>query len=156
MKFEYKKSFVDPAPGFESGVTYQPIIPIILAGHSGELRFNALVDTGSDQTILPMNDVESITGLLIDRKIISSVQGRLEHHTENLFLGRSVHLRLSSNEIEYEFPSSVWFSEDGNSPAILGHSGFLEYFTITFEGDMHVLILEPNKKFPGTSKKLEW
>jgi len=156
VKFAYKKSFVDPVPGFETGLIYRPIIPIILVGHTGELRFNALVDTGSDQTILPLVDVESITGLTIDRSIVSSVQGRLEHHTENLFLGNATRLRLSNDEVEYEFPGPVWFSDDGNSPAILGHSGFLEFFNISFNGSAKELTITPNDNFKGTTKKLSW
>lgn len=156
MKFAYKKSFVDPAPGFETGLICQPIIPIVLVGLIGELRFNALVDTGSDQTILPLIDVESITGLTINRDIISSVQGRLEHHTENLYLGYHIRLRLSHDTIEYEFPSPVWFSDDGNSPAILGHSGFLEFFNIVFKGFDKELEIKPNDNFKGTTKKLSW
>ncbi|OGY31513.1 MAG: hypothetical protein A3C02_00775 [Candidatus Andersenbacteria bacterium RIFCSPHIGHO2_02_FULL_45_11] len=156
MKFSYKKSLITPAPGFESGLLYQSKIPVLLSGPKGVMRFDALVDTGSDQTIFPLLDIEEITGILIDRNTKSEVRGRLEQHKEELFLGSKCVLRLAVEEEVYEFPSSIWFSDDGNSPAILGHSGFLEFFTSTFDGDGHVLTLEPNKRFSGIAKKLEW
>jgi len=156
VKFSYKKSLITPAPGFESGLLYQSKIPVLLSGPKGVMRFDALVDTGSDQTIFPLLDIEEITGILIDRNTKSEVRGRLEQHKEELFLGSKCVLRLAVEEEVYEFPSSIWFSDDGNSPAILGHSGFLEFFTSTFDGDGHVLTLEPNKRFSGIAKKLEW
>lgn len=156
MKFSYKKSIIKPAPGFESGAIYQPKIPIVLVGPKGEMRFNALVDTGSDQTIFPLLDIEEITGVIIDRNSKSEVQGRLEQHKEDLFLGKQCRLRLSVGEELYEFSSSIWYSDDSDSPAILGHSGFLEYFTATFDGENHVLTLDPNKIFSGVAKKIAW
>lgn len=149
MKFDYKKSFIKPDHGFESGILYQTKIPVVLVGPKGELRFEALVDTGSDQTILPSPDVEDITGITIQKDITSEVKGRLEGHTEKLFWGKDCALLLAQDNEVYRFSSSVWFSDDGNSPAILGHSGFLEFFTATFDGENHALTLEPAKNFPG-------
>ncbi|MEK7499837.1 MAG: hypothetical protein AAB649_04495 [Patescibacteria group bacterium] len=156
MKFEYKKTNVIPAPGFESGELYQTKIPIVLVGPTGNLRFEALVDTGSDQTIFPRTDVKEITGIVIDKNLKSEVKGRLEHHNESLYFAHNTKLQISKDQEIYEFPAPIWFSDEENSPAILGHSGFLEYFTITFDGENHELTLEPNKNFPGTSKKLAW
>lgn len=156
MKFRYKKSFIDPAPGFDTGLIYRPIIPIVLVGANSELRFNALVDTGSDQTILPLIDVEPITGIAIDRSVTSSVRGRLEHHTEKLFLGRNCKLRLSDDNTTYEFSTRIWFSDDDQSPAILGHNGFLDFFNIFFDGSKKELEIIPSNAFTGTQKKISW
>ncbi len=155
MKFSYKKSNIKPAPGFETGVLYQPKIPVVLVGPTGELRFDALVDTGSDQTIFPLIDVEHITGLFIDRAITSEVRGRLEHHSEHLFFGPSCKIRLTADEELYEISLPIWFSDDGNSPAILGHSGFLDMFTTTFDGLHKELVIVPHEKFNGTQKMVE-
>lgn len=156
MKFAYKKSVITPAPGFESGELFQPKIPIVLVGPTGELRFEALVDTGSDQTIFPRIDVEEITGTFIDNTITSEVKGRLEHHNEDIFLGSSCKLRLTDEDTVCEISLPIWFSNDGNSPAILGHNGFLDMFTATFDGLHKELTLVPHEKFSGDIKKIEW
>ncbi len=125
-------------------------------GPEGERRFNALVDTGSDLTILPAYDVRDFTGIHIDRKTRAAVQGRSESHREELFLGKACTLVLSGDNESYLWKTNVWFSDDSSSPPILGHIGFLEFFTATFDGLKKELALSPNKNFPGRAKKIKW
>lgn len=156
MRFGYAKSLIKPAPGFEAGLIYQPKIAVVLVGPIGQIRFNALVDTGSDQTILPAFEIEKITGIRINRSEVAEVRGRLEDHREELYLGENCMLRLSDEDEQIEFSSSIWFSDDNDSPAILGHSGFLEFFSITFDGLHREVVIIPHEKFSGTIKKLNW
>lgn len=156
MKFTYQVFPVSPTSEFPDGKLYQPRIPIVLVGPQGERRFNALVDSGSDQTILPAYDVEELTGVTIDRRSRSTVKGRLEEHREELFLGKHCELLLPGDSESFQWPVVVWFSDDDSSPPILGHSGFLEYFKATFDGLKKELNLAPNKNFPGKMKKMKW
>lgn len=146
MRFRYKIS----------GNVYQPKIPVVLAGPKGERRFNALVDTGSDLTILPVYDVAELTGVKINRRTRATVQGRSEAHREELFLGESCKLLLLGDDESYQWETNVWFSDDDASPPILGHVGFLEFFLAMFDGLKRELTLSPNKNFPGRVKKIKW
>ena len=42
---------------------------------------------------------------------------------------------------------------DGHDVAILGHSGFLEYFDATFKSVKHRLTLKPNERFLGERER---
>lgn len=155
MKFSYQISTIKSSPGFKGGRLYQPKVWIVLVGSQGEYRLKAIVDTGSDQTILPILDIEEFTGIRIDRKIKASVRG-ISHHQSGLFLGRNCQFRLSDDKESFQWSATVWFSDDDSSPPILGHSGFLEYFTATFDGFKKELELLPNKNFRGETKKIRW
>lgn len=156
MKFSYELSVFKSSSAFEGGKIYQPKVKIVLVGPRGEHRFKAIVDTGSDQTILPALDVEEFTGITIDRKVRATVMGRLRHHQEELFLGTNCQVLLSGENEFYQWPAAIWFSDDATSPPILGHSGFLEFFTATFDGFKKELTLTPNKNFPGRAKRIRW
>jgi hypothetical protein len=41
------------------------------------------------------------------------------------------------------------FPDDSEQAVILGHEGFLDYFTATFDGERCFVELEPNDMIPG-------
>lgn len=43
------------------------------------------------------------------------------------------------------------FSSPGDESLVLGHAGFLDYFTATFDGARSELILVPNEDLPTAS-----
>lgn len=150
MKFSYRSYQINPAPGFPEGIVWRPRIPLLVIGLTGELWLEALVDTGSDQTILPRVDVEGL-GVRMHPDATSSVRGRLKEHEETLTMGEEIKLGLQLDNETYIWPATVWISSSADSPPILGHSGFLEYFEATFFGDKHELQLKPVKGFPGVA-----
>lgn len=148
MKFPYKLYRMNKGPGVPNGLMWRPRIPVIVIGPMGEVRLEALVDTGSDQTILPQVNTSEI-GLKIDHQRQALVYGRLREHEELLNLGRNVRLGLQLDSKTYVWPATVWFSDSSDSPAILGRIGFLEYFDVTFYGKKLELEIKPTSDFPG-------
>lgn len=95
MKFAYRRYNQQPAPGFPDGAVYRPRIPIVVRGDHGEIGFEALVDTGSDQTIFPARGVEDF-GVRLDRSATSHVRA-LHGQPDTLILGKNVRLALFLN-----------------------------------------------------------
>lgn len=153
MKFPYKLYRVTKAPSAPEGMIWRPRIPVIIIGPTGELRIEALIDTGSDQTILPQVDMSRI-GADIDVGRISQVRGRLADHQEELSLGKNIKLGLQLDSETYIWPATVWLSNAADSPALLGRSGFLEYFDVTFYGKKLEVELKPTRDFPGVVSDL--
>ncbi len=147
MKFDYKVYPRDPAPGAPEGITFQPKIPVAVFGPTGKTRFDALVDTGADQTIFPRFNASNVGAELHERN--STHTNGIGGHSVKLFYAEGIELELRIDGEIYRWKAPVWFSESDESPALLGRKGFLEYFTATFDGDNHLLTLEPNKRFPG-------
>lgn len=149
MRIPYRQYPAQVAPGFEEGILYRPMIPIIVISPTGEIGFEALVDTGSDQTIFPRADAAR-AGVVFDKRYASHVKGRLPGDSEELVSGKAIQLAMQLDNEVYRWSATVWFSDVGGVP-ILGHSGFLEYFEATFFGDEHELELKPVKGFPGVA-----
>lgn len=152
MKFPYKLYRVTKAPSVPEGMIWRPRIPVLIIGPTGELRIEALIDTGSDQTIFPQVDMSRI-GADIDADRKSQVRG-LASHEEELSLGKSIKLGLQLDNETYVWPAMVWLSNAADSPALLGRSGFLEYFDVTFYGKKLEVELKPTSGFPGVVSDL--
>lgn len=149
MKFAYA-SIIAQAPGESDFLLLRrPEIPVTIVGPGGTATFIGLVDTGSDHTILPYS-VASLLGVTIDQ---------LDGPSASVFGGHKVQLlqgnvvfQLTADEGEtiswttpvcfFEFPQNV------DEALILGHAGFLDYFTATFDGKEAVLTLIPNDELP--------
>jgi hypothetical protein len=62
-----------------------------------------------------------------------------------------VQLALTQGEWQYHWSVTVSFLEferlEDETP-LLGHAGFLEFFTVTFNGERREVELTPNKKLP--------
>lgn len=148
MKIPYRSYPTQPAPGFEKGLIYRPLVPILVIGPTGEIGFEALVDSGSDQTIFPRADALKV-GARFDENHLSYIKGRLPSNDEELILGKDIELAMRIGSETYRWPATVWFSDLAKGTPILGHSGFLEYFDVTFFGEKHELEIKPTKNFPG-------
>lgn len=152
MRFLYRKYQRGTAPGFPDGIVYRPRIPIVIKTDTEPVPFDALVDTGSDQTIFPISGLEAF-GVQINKKSTSQVL-TLHGQPDTLYEGENIQLALYINDHAYEWPAVVWFSTNINAVPILGYSGFLEYFRAVFDGEKRELEIVPNKKFPGHEAKL--
>lgn len=147
MKFDYKRYPRQPIPGAHEGFVLQPKIPITIYGPTGELSFDALVDTGSDQTIFPRFNADHIGAKLHEHN--SAHTTGISSAGSKTFYAEGIELLLQLDGEKYKWPAPIWFSESDDFPPLLGRKGFLEFFTATFDGLQNVLTLEPNKNFSG-------
>ena len=61
-----------------------------------------------------------------------------------------VHLRLSDGVEAFEWDAIVGFLDrPGMRRALLGHSGFLDFFDVLLRGEAKEAIVTPNGAFPG-------
>jgi hypothetical protein len=55
---------------------------------------------------------------------------------------------ITDGEAPLIWSARVWFDDGRPDRLLLGHTGFLEHFTATFEGRGHRVSLQPNGTFP--------
>jgi len=151
MRFNYT-TIISAAPDTgELVVIFRPEVQITVHGPKGSGDFVALVDTGADNTILP----ESIARDLG----IPLIPG--EGPAATAFGGQEMPLSYADVQLELVHPDEtlrwlarVYFVADGGDreTLILGHQGFLDYFTATFSGDDCALDLKANSYVPRVAQ----
>lgn len=147
MKFPYSSVIAaDPASG-DYLLFRRPEIPVTIAGPSGKLTLIGLVDTGSDNTVFPRSVADYLgIGLAAGGPAATAFGGgRLE------LLAGEVVLAIESDDESIHWPATVSFHDFlsvEEETVILGHAGFLDYFTATFAGDLAALTLTPNEELP--------
>ena len=146
IRFPYK-SF--PVRGTRSGsydTLYRPIIPIRVFGPAGRDSDLGWVDTGADDTLLP----DKLIGLLgisldpADHSIIVGIAGSMMVVRYGI-----VDLEIPGAGGGYRW--SAWVGFHAGPKIVLGHNGFLEYFTASFNGRSRHLTLTPNGKASTTA-----
>lgn len=128
---------------------YRPVIPVDLAGPDGEIDFYGLVDTGSDDTLIPRIVAREL-GLSVDEQDTSEVRGIGDEVVS--VASAEVELRISDGTEFASWKAKVGIigdEEDEGDFVILGHAGCLDFFTATFDGDRRALEMFPNIHFPG-------
>lgn len=128
MKFKYSE-YTD-----ENNIKiFRPTIPIVFKNKSKFIQTEAIIDSGADFTILPI-EVAGILDIKLDR------------HTKATFHGAGgnpfpvypspiniEHILRQSGFRTINWQTKVFFAE--SQPAILlGHKGFLEKFRVTLDG----------------------
>jgi hypothetical protein len=151
MRFNYTTIISSAPDTADLVVIFRPEVLITVHGPKGSGDFLALVDTGADNTILP----ESIAHALG----IPLVAGKGPPATA--FGGQEIALSYADVQLELVHPDEtlrwlarVYFvADDGDKETlILGHQGFLDYFTATFRGEECVLDLEANSYLPRVAR----
>lgn len=135
-----------PAPGrTEASTIYRPFVPIRVAGTAGSLALYALLDTGADETVLPGHLIPQI-GVQIDTGTTARFRG-VGGHLVTVSFGR-IELAIGQGARAHRWPVTAAFLE-GSGLAILGHAGFLQYFTATFNGRRRHVTLSANGSLPA-------
>ena len=122
---------------------YRPEVVVIAIGHTGEASFSALVDTGSDETLLP-RDIGEAIGADIDPNHTATAIG-LGGQPVEVIMGKLT-LELTQGSYYHTWTARVGFIDQKHGLALLGHRGFLDYFKATFHGDLHQLQIVPTQK----------
>ena len=148
MRFDYTAILSFASDTGDAIVIFRPEVRIRVRGANGSADFLALVDTGADNTILPEAVARDLG--------IPLKTGRGPAATA--FGGQEIVLSFADVELEVVHPDGnlrwlarVYFVSDDASQEtlILGHQGFLDYFTASFDGEECTLELEPNRHVPA-------
>ncbi len=153
MKFPYSKVIWGTTAEGDFVLLQRPEIPIAITGPGGQMSLIGLVDTGSDRTIFPMSAARKLQ-IPTEVEIGPSIKA-FGGHKIQLFAGEAL-LELKSDGEAIAWRSPIWFfdfQDEQDEAVILGHAGFLDYFTATFDGLNAVLTLEPNAELPDAAER---
>lgn len=127
---------------------YRPMAIVRIGGPRKVRKCEALVDTGADECIFPVS-VAHATGIDLARAPKGRIAGVGGKSLDCMYV--SVRLELTDGDHSIQWTSSVGFVEYGQTERetlILGHSGFLDYFTAIFDGEAKTMELLPNSRLP--------
>jgi len=150
MRFLYRPIVSAPPDGGDYLLILRPEIPLTVIGPASSGSFAALVDTGSDNTILPKSIAEPLG---IPLRVASGSSASAFGGQRLSLLDGEATLQLEADGKVIRWPSELLFFDFPNiedETVILGHAGFLDYFTATFDGEMGVLDLVANDDLPAT------
>jgi len=128
MIFKYSQY---PAPDGKS--IYRPSIPIVFKYRNRFILVEAVIDSGADYTILPI-EIAGELGLKLDKRTKSTFFGAGGNpFTVYRSPYKLEHIIRQTGFRSYDWKSFVYFAE--SQPAILlGHNGFLDQFKVTLNG----------------------
>ncbi len=143
IQFPYEAQKVRARSGVGFDLVYRPKARIRIVGPKGADELLALVDTGADETLLPVDLAETL-GLELrdeDRTVVLDI------------VGNSTTIWYVTINLEVLIPGDgpCWSARVGfylGRKPILGHSGFLNHFTARFDGRAKTLTLTPNGTAP--------
>jgi hypothetical protein len=152
VKFRYRASVVPLPDGEDLGIVLRPEIPVVLIGPNGQASIFGLVDTGADTTIFPKHLAQNLgIALQPDAEMQATVFGGTP---VSLDVGE-VTILLQKDGESLQWRETVCFfdmsGELSDQFAILGHAGFLDYFTATFDGEDGTVMLVPNNLLPTSA-----
>jgi predicted aspartyl protease len=142
LAFPYRiAADVEASPSAPEIPVYRPMIPLLLIGPHGRQALTfALVDTGADDTLLPMYLVASL-GIKLESKVYALFGAS----------GRAIQVRYGIVEIEMARPeigSYRWEAKVGfqavRPTSVLGRAGCLDRLGTFFDGpNRQVVITTP-------------
>ncbi len=148
MKFPYRE-YISQYPGAtDYRLILRPVITLRIVGPESDARWDALVDTGADETLLPLSLAE-LLGIELDEESTSQAAG-ISGDELTIYYG-DVELEIAAQNKTVRWKSTVGFVEFGSSDdevIILGHGGCLDYFTAIFDGENAELELVSNSLLP--------
>jgi hypothetical protein len=133
MRFRYSSYEVDASPTVPGGVLYRPEVNVSIIGPRGSEIVQALVDTGSDETVFPTSLADAI-GVQLNRNSTGRASAVGGHAVE--LVPGDIAIQISNNDESYRWRTTVAFLEvdlPEDEVALLGYAGFLEYFRATFD-----------------------
>lgn len=128
MKFKYSEYIDD-----KGGKLYRPTVPIVFKNKSKFIQTEAVIDSGADFTILPIE----IAGFL-DIKLDGRTKTNFHGAGSNPFPVypspiKIEHILRQNGFRTIKWNAKIFFAE--SQPAILlGQKGFLEKFSVTLDG----------------------
>ncbi len=151
LRYRYQR-FPTPEPVVPLGGNERPrpVIPVTLIGPEGDYAKDAVLDTGSDDTVFPEKAAQEM-GIDLGsapRRTARGVGGKRLHVRY-----AQVTLRLTDGREFLEWRGWVAFTSSPLERPLLGYAGCLQYFTATFHGDREEVRLAINRAFPGSRRR---
>jgi hypothetical protein len=131
----------------------RPLVKLRTIGSAGSRDLDALVDSGSLPTVLPLGLASDLGVALLfedqDGRPFAPLKWRGNPFPRAY---GEIHFELYCNQgsAVLNWPALVWFCNLPVSYALLGCQSFLEYFDVTLTLAASLLRLDPNPSFPGT------
>lgn len=124
MIFKYRK-LNTPSPFSKQKHLLRPIIPVSLINKKCSIRYEALIDSGADFSIFPIEIAEKLN-IKLDEKQCLYFSG-LE---KDLIKGykSSIIIRIG----EYNYKTKIIFADLTGKSGILGQDGFFSLFKVRF------------------------
>ena len=148
MRFPYREYVSQFPRTTDFRLILRPVITIRILGPKSEARWDALVDTGADETILPLS-LADLLGVELDQEVTSQAVG-ISGDKLTIYYG-DVDFQIATESEIVTWRTTVGFVEFGSSEdevIILGHGGCLDFFTAIFNGEQAELDLIPNLLLP--------
>lgn len=129
MKFPYKKIPVIPSSLYLGKTTLRPIIPVTISVNKKSLRFDVLLDSGADFSILP-GEIGEYLGLKV-KTGINQHFGGIQKQKDAIAYMHDVVLKIGG----FDYKTMIGFSFDIALQAygILGQKGFFNIFVVKFD-----------------------
>lgn len=124
----------------------RPMIAVVIEGPTGKRLLDGLLDTGSDRTIFPQREAQSI-GIQLPKNPDGSIKTAGDVSISYRLAEAVLELRAPGSSVRWK--TMVAFAEDPLSIIHLGYRGFLEYFDCTFQGPAQNVILDPRPGLPA-------
>jgi hypothetical protein len=147
MKFPYRQYLTVPSPMTPNGIIHRPEVPLNISGARSAFPTLALVDPGSDDTLLPLS-VGRLIGATLDAAQAWHVQ-RIGGQSVSIILGEVV-LELTDGSQTFRWSTKIGFvdfADPKDEVTLLGHAGFLDFFRVTFDGHQRWLHIETTPAF---------
>jgi len=148
MKFPYRE-YISIFPGTDDfRLILRPVIQVRISGPKSEAICDALVDTGADETLLPLSLAE-VLEIELDHEFTSQAAG-ISGDTLTIRYG-DITFSIEDGEENVTWRTTVGFVDFPKSDEeviVLGHGGCLDYFTSNFDGERAELELLPNSLLP--------
>lgn len=148
MRFAYQEYEVEASATLPGGVLYRPEVPLDVIGTSRSRGTLALLDTGADETVIPVSFVPRL-GIRLEASATGRARSAGGHDLE-LRAGR-VTFAVTDGHQQCRWTALVSFLEferPEDEVVLLGHAGFLEFFTAVFDGERREVELIANKNLP--------
>jgi len=128
MKFKYSE-YIGPS----NARIFRPTVPIVFKNKSKFIQTEAIIDSGADFTILPI-EMAGILDIKLDVHEKKTFYGAGGNPFNVYFSPESIELMLRQDGFRtMQWKAKVVFAE--SQPGILlGHKGFLEKFKVTLDG----------------------
>jgi hypothetical protein len=147
VKFAYMPLPVRRAsPAAIAKVRYRPIVPIHILAPQMLPPLDACIDSAADDTVFPPHWA---TRLGIDPGAAPTGQAQVVGGSIIQVSFAPVTLLLSDGYETCEWKAIVGFSATPMRWALLGHSGFLEFFDVQLLGARREVLINPNASFAG-------
>lgn len=148
MRFSYRE-YVSQFPGTaDYRLILRPVITVRIVGPKAQARWDALVDTGADETLLPLSVAKLLKVEFLEG---TSEAAGITGDKLTIHYG-DVEFEISAGDETTKWRTTVGFVEFGTKDEemiVLGHGGCLDYFTATFDGERAELELTPNALLPS-------